>query len=211
MLMAASAQTLPQAPNPLPVHVQSPKIVNSYQWTYRHIDLNKNEETERYTQVFESERDGYWTVQWMILSASDVNRIGTTPERFESATQSFADPRLTGHHEPLKFPLSIGKTWSFKYQYQSKPGSHVDVQQSAVVKGWETVTVPAGTFKTLRVEHAGWYTATEGSRRWRGRISEVYWYAPDALRVVAKEYQDTRPSGSTWEHHRDELVDWRWW
>jgi len=209
-LLSGQAQPLPAAPA-LPVQVQSPKIVTGYQWTYRRLDMRKKEESERFLQAFQTERDGYWTVQWSILSSSDANRLGTTPERFESATQSFADPKLTGLHQPLNFPLTLGKTWSFKYRYETKPGAHVEVDQTATVKAWEDVSTPAGTFKALRVEHAGWYTASEGGKRWRGRISEIYWYSPDALRVVAKEYRDATPSGATWEHHRDELVALRFW
>jgi hypothetical protein len=106
----------------------------------------------------------------------------------------------------LKFPLNVGKTWTFSYEFQSKASTVVEVKQTATVKGWETVTVPAGTFRALRVEHAGWYSAREGSAMWTGRITETFWYAPAARRIVAQEYRDTTGSGEAYDQRRDELV-----
>lgn len=185
---------------------QAPQFVAGQQWTYRRIDLWKNEEVERYSQTFNVQANHRWTVAWGIFSSGDGNRLGTTIEQFDADTHGFADPRMSGQYVPLKFPLAPGKTWSFSYHFQSKPDTLVEVEQTALVTQWEDVTVPAGTFKTLRVEHSGRYKSTQGSQSWQGRITETYWYAPDVGRVVASEYKDTTGRGTTWDQRRDELV-----
>ncbi len=211
VLLAACAapEHKPLPMGSLVAQVQSPKLVSGQQWTYRRVDLWNDVEQERFSQTLDKEVEGRWQVWWNILSAKDESRQGTTSERMSAPTQSFADPRMTGRHEPLKFPLSPGKTWSFSYKFQSKPDTSVSVEQTAVVARWESVTVPAGTFRALRIDHTGHYTATQASKQWRGRITETYWYAPDVLRVVAMEYRDTTGFGTTWEQRRDELVDMR--
>jgi hypothetical protein len=188
---------------------QNPTFVSGQQWTYRRIDLWKGDEVERFTQLLTTPLGAEWGVLWTIESSSDVARVGTTEERFFAATHGFGDSRMTGRHVPLQFPLGVGKSWSFSYKFQSKPQTSVDVKQTATVTGWETVKVPAGTFKALKIEHAGTYTATEGANQWSGRITEVYWYAPAAQRVVAQEYRDTTGTGKIWDQRRDELVSMR--
>jgi hypothetical protein len=216
LLLAASTLWGCANPSPPPAPMGSlaamtlsPKLMAGQQWNYKRMDLWKNEEAERFSQTLMEDANGKWRVYWTILSSIDGTRIGTTPEQFDAATHGFADPLLKGQHQPLKFPLSIGKSWTFSYQYQSKADTLVDVTQTAQVMQWETVTVPAGTFKALRVEHAGRYTATKDNQSWRGRITETYWYAPDAGRVVAQEYKDTTGTGKTWDQRRDELVAMR--
>lgn len=188
---------------------QNPTFVSGQQWTYRRIDLWKGEEVERFTQLLTTPSGGEWAVLWTIESSSDAARLGTTDERFFAATHGFGDSRMTGRHVPLQFPLGVGKSWSFSYKFQSKPQTVVDVKQTATVTGWETVKVPAGTFKALKIEHTGTYVATEDSNQWSGRITEVYWYAPAAQRVVAQEYRDTTGTGKIWDQRRDELVSMR--
>ena len=207
-LLAACAA--PPTPAPPMGSIQSathaPDFIEGQQWTFKRIDLWKNEEIERFSQTFDRQNNGVWAVAWTILQSNDEARVGTTAEQFDSATHGFADARLKGDYVPLKFPLSLGKTWTFSYKFQSKPETLVAVTQSARVTRWEDVTVPAGTFKTLRVEHAGQYTSTEGAQSWSGRITETFWYAPEVGRVVAQEYKDTTGYGATWDQRRDELV-----
>ncbi|TXT37513.1 MAG: hypothetical protein FD135_3506 [Comamonadaceae bacterium] len=188
---------------------QAPQFSAGQQWTYKRIDLWKKEEVERFSQTFNTQTHPTWSVAWGILSSSDKTRLGTTTEQFDANTHGFADPRMTGHYAPLKFPLAPGKTWTFSYNFQSKPDTLIEVTQTAQVTRWEDVTVPAGNFKTLRVEHVGNYKATQGVQSWRGRITETFWYAPEVGRVVAQEYKDTNGRGTTWDQRRDELVAMR--
>ena len=184
-----------------------PRFKPGQQWAYRRVDLWRNQEIERFHQEISREEAGRWKLVWTIIESEDRQRRGSvTEESFSAATHGFADPGLSGQHDPLRFPLSPGKAWDFAYTATVKTNT-IKVTQRAMVTGWETVTVPAGSFRTLRVEHRGTYSATDGSFRWSGKISETYWYAPMAQRIVKREYHDTKGDGSTWDHWRDELVE----
>lgn len=187
--------------------VAAPELLVGQHWTYRRMDLWRNEETESFNQYLIAEVPGYWAVAWTILTSKDAQRLGSvTPERLFTAGHGFNDLRMTGLHEPLRFPLVAGKSWEFRYKFSPKSGSTTTVTQTATVRGWETVKVPAGSFRALRVDHVGTYTTVESSNQWSGQIRETFWYAPSARRVVMHEYQDTGGDGATWDKRRDELV-----
>lgn len=187
----------------------APLLKAGQQWTYRRVDLWRNEETERFRQELAFEEGKRWIVRWTIVDSEDARRRGSiTGEFFDPSSHSFADGSVSGRHLPLRFPLTPGKSWSFDYAVRGS-GKDVKVTQTAVVRGWEEVRVPAGTFRALRVEHEGRYTASESGFSWSGRIREIYWYAPAAGRAVMREYRDTKGDGSPWDQWRDELVEMR--
>lgn len=188
--------------------VDKPMLLSGEHWTYRRMDLWKNEEIERFREDLLGGVGDSSTVLWTILSSQDERRRNSvTYEFIDASTLAFYDPKAEGRHIPLQFPLYPGKTWSFQYTYHPQPVLDLTIRQSGVVEGWESVTVPAGTFRALKVVHHGNYDAAMGGTSWPGHIYETYWYAPDAKRVVKMEYRDTQYSGSTWDQWRDELVD----
>lgn len=179
------------------------------QWTYRRVDLWRNQETERFRQELVFAEAGRWMVRWTILNSDDAQRRGSiTGELFDPASHGFADGKISGNHFPLRFPLNPGKSWSFDYAVHGNTRD-VKIKQTAVVRGWEQVRVPAGSFRALRVEHEGLYSATEAGFSWNGKIRETYWYAPEVGRVVMREYRDTKGDGGPWDQWRDELVAMR--
>lgn len=183
-----------------------PPLRIGQQSTYRRIDLWRNEETERFQQELVFEDRGRWMVRWTILNSEDARRRGSiTGELFDPASHGFADNRISGEYSPLRFPLGAGKSWTFDYVVRSN-NREVKIRQTAVVRGWEEVRVPAGNFRSIRVEHDGLYVASEGGFSWNGRIREIYWYAPTTGRLVMHEYRDTKGDGGTWDHWRDELT-----
>lgn len=198
--------TVPQQVSPVDAkQLEAPILETGQKWTYRRIDLWNHKEIERFRQELMFPDDGLWIVRWSILNSDKYSRMGSvTGEILDPRYQSFSDASMTGEHEPLRFPLSRGKSWKFEY---SIPSKRVTVEQTATVGGWETVTVPAGRFRALRITHEGNYSASAGQFSWSGRITETYWYSPEARRVVKKEYQDTNGEGSTWDQWREELVD----
>lgn len=130
---------------------------------------------------------------------------------------------LTTTVRPLAFPLSPGKTWSVDYVDPIRRGDQLSahVKRTYKVVGWEDVTVPAGTFRTLKIESHGVDdgtfqfastavaagavapgAATTMTQTHRGGVEHIsraesatLWYAP-ALRNFAKTVEDQyRPDG----------------
>ncbi len=80
------------------------------------------------------------------------------------------------------------------------------------VTGWESVTVPAGTFKALRVELNSSRQAT-ASLAMRGaepvRVLHVAWYAPDAKRTVKQVRTTWSATGGKLDEDTFELVRYK--
>jgi hypothetical protein len=72
--------------------------------------------------------------------------------------------------------------------------------------GFESVTVPAGTFFALKIELVGPYRARNSEGSWTGRIEDTLWYSPQVRNAVRYEYKDTTGT-SPYNHEIHELVD----
>ncbi|MFO1323787.1 MAG: hypothetical protein U1F15_06955 [Burkholderiales bacterium] len=81
-----------------------------------------------------------------------------------------------------KWPLEEGKTWEMAW-FQESLGEGV---WKAKVRGWETVTVPAGTFRAMRIEldNSCYYGGVDAG--FCGQ-ADVVWYSPQVKRHVRME------------------------
>lgn len=77
------------------------------------------------------------------------------------------------------------------------------------VVGWESVSVPAGSFKALRVEVNSSRAARANSAQEPQRIQYVAWYASDAKRTVKHVRTVYTSSGSKLDEETYELVKYR--
>ena len=108
------------------------------------------------------------------------------------------------------FPLEVGKTWQRDVEFSNTqtPDKQVNARLEGRVVGWESVTVPAGTFRALKIVVSGWYRASSLDGQWRGRIEDTLWYAPEVRNAVRYEYKDTLEVAPH-SHEVHELV--RYW
>jgi ankyrin repeat protein len=90
---------------------------------------------------------------------------------------------------PLKyfeFPLHPGKTWrQTSIEKNSKTGAVREHTLSATVGNWEDVSVPAGTFRAIKIT-----TQTElldRATRQKSTSTDISWYAPNVRRSVKSE------------------------
>lgn len=111
----------------------------------------------------------------------------------------------------FSFPLKVGKTWRQPVEFTivNRPGDYVRADLEARVVGWESVTVPAGTFLALKIEMGGWYRGRMIDN-WPldGHIEDTAWYSPEVRNVVRYEYKDTA-GVSVFNHEVQELM--RYW
>jgi len=97
--------------------------------------------------------------------------------------------------EYLPFALAGGEppaSWPVPSGYPTYATPYLEWTYVIKVAGWETVTVPAGTFRALRVE-------VEGSRgkdpdpfwwpKQAARFQHTIWYAPEAKRYVKARHR----------------------
>jgi hypothetical protein len=114
-------------------------------------------------------RENYFNIYDM-----DLNWIG-----------QFAEGKRLQSAEPcirvFKWPLRVGEKWSSEYTLRDySRGVHLHPSKVAVnVQTYEKVTVPAGTFDTLRIQ-AG---------------EETFWYAPSIGWVVKEQIGSSGKNG----------------
>ena len=105
-------------------------------------------------------------------------------------TQNNRQHRLFRPHGPsVQFPLAVGKVWSEEYEFVAADGeSRVisRIKAKARVLRRETVTVPAGSFDTLVIQHTIDIEPTKGGRE---TATRTVWYAPEARAFVRNQYE----------------------
>jgi len=108
------------------------------------------------------------------LALSHETRNGELESRNTPARMSFV------------WPLGAGARWEQTYHYQS-PGRKLsyDTTYTATVEGEDTVSVPAGTFRTLKIVHRRIST---------NAITSEEWYAPD-VRMWVRIREPARQDG----------------
>jgi hypothetical protein len=106
-----------------------------------------------------------------------------------------ADGRtFTPFRQFYAFPLHVGKTWSSRMSHPSLAGNRtINAEMKGSVVGWESVTVPAGTFKVAKIviDQPYYSEGVTGGGRGVGRYT--IWYAPEVKRLVQLDY-DERPN-----------------
>ena len=211
LILMLSVPFIAQAADPW--QIDKPSFAPGEEWGYRRFDLWKNNEIERWQQTVTSVIGDHVVLEWNVVDSEDDTRKGSISEEFlDAGTLGFFDTKaIQGKHIPLAFPLFPGKTWSFTYKFDPEKNNSMYIHQKARVEGWETVRVPAGEFRALKVVHTARYNMTDekhywGGYTWSGDIRETYWYAPEAKRVVRMEYSDTGYENAPNDKWRDELV-----
>ena len=100
------------------------------------------------------------------------------------------------------WPTQLEAGWSShvmtKYKTPSDTSAGLLWDQTMRAVGWETVTVPAGTFRALRYTNYVHFTSADSGRRDSLR-HETVWFAPEVGRWVVRESSGT--------YLRDESVD----
>lgn len=196
LLRGVLAAALVCATAPVAAQVAAPTFKPGDSWTYRGIDQYNKQVT------------GTWTREVTAAGAGGIRvatRAGdTTTESVFRAPGEMASgvlgDRARGTMEPAlsvtPFPLAEGKTWSQKViRIDPATNERREMLVTGKVRGWETVKVPAGEFKALKVERT-LYLGDHDSFRGATQRTEIEWYAPEVrgpVRVqVFEEYCERR-------------------
>jgi hypothetical protein len=184
----------------LPVGPPTPKVGEIAR--YKTTDLWNNKELRTsQAELVEIQADRY------VLRTSNSTRPEPVTAHFTSHWQpcrTMKDSDKSVCAGALKFPMQVGD----KYGYEKLPWPNGNGHSSASceVKAEEKVSLPAGTFDTLRVECAGFWNRVFGGT-FSGRQSEVHWYAPSISRIVKTEFTNYDAGGKMDVRERGELVE----
>ncbi len=96
---------------------------------------------------------------------------------------------------PLSFPLTVGETWTSDYDDPQTRGQQTFAHIHRVYKvmGWENVTVPAGTFRAMKIEQ-------NGSAEARYDVPAIAGSRAEASPLGSTVVSQTRPGGVQTRH-----------
>lgn len=191
--------------------VQQPSFRVGDSWTYNKIDLWKKEFQFAVVSTITALTNEQIVLEAAGLDGSGHATVFRTRDlnvvRIESGDNvQISDPFYPNY----AFPLQVGKTWQREVTFRSSADSSKEVHASlrGRVVGWELVTVPAGTFRALRIDLEGGYRAISFGGNWSGAIRDRLWFAPEVRNAVKYEYEDT-VGGSRYTSERYELLRYR--
>ena len=106
----------------------------------------------------------------------------------------------------VRLPLAVGKTWRVEfYARNTQTGVNLKSSISSKVVAQETITTPAGTFDTFKIERTGReFKTTDPSKLFETQM--VAWYAPKINHWVRRTYSvkyEKRTRSSTSEELSD--------
>ncbi len=115
------------------------------------------------------EFDSSWTPEW-------------------NAVTSYTGLMFRPHTGIFRFPLRVGDKHSVKFATLQLRGNTVMTHStgSATVVGWETIEVPAGKFRAIKVEQESSVQPLDGSRALQQQAT--YWYVPEVRRWVKFQF-----------------------
>jgi hypothetical protein len=166
--------------------VNAPAVKVGDRWTFKRTDRVEKVEAQKIGEV-----------AWEVVAVDDKTyEVRATLKGRESAPVTRILMRDGGllvdgtlKFEPfqpvLSFPLEQGKEWSGRYKYPSPTTSEtVDAQLSGKAVEWESVTVPAGTYKALKIRYSGRWGMMRGPYRIGGEFDRTGWYVPELRQWV---------------------------
>jgi hypothetical protein len=164
-----------EKPEPGALVVKTPTLSVGETWAYK--TSNDNTVILTITKLTTSEifvrnthgKTGVYDRQW---------NLKTNPSRNEEHVEWKFLPKMQRYN----FPMFVGKVWKEEHVEQSR-ARKVEVLGLAMVLAEEQVTVPGGTFKTLKVFIQHECIAPDGAKN-EGYRQSTYWYAPKIKRHV---------------------------
>ncbi len=123
----------------------------------------------------------------LIYEKSSLNRLGIM-DKAKQIPYEGRNKRL------FNFPLEIGKSWKDKFSSKAALKEYTYLETFTVL-GWEDIVVPAGKFKTIKIEYK---QSSSDEPAKEGRL--WYWYSPDAKYMIKCQYE----KGRYW----DAAYDW---
>ena len=204
--------------------LDAPAVAAGDMWTYR--DTRETGQTG-WTQTHDEIKVSRTTTSTIYFSQKQSDSTQPIKEVFAGldwARIRDVNGKETVVNKPLSFPLSIGKTWEIQYteQHPNKAHKYEQMNDKYTVVGYESIDVPAGKFKALKIEVEGKWVAEkepaqaviQGAETTQngtsmttevrkttadtasGRLYKAFWYVPEVKRWV-KSVEEYYSSGGT--------------
>ncbi len=187
--------------------VAKPDVKAGDTWKYRHTDSQQ----KHGPVVFE------FKVTFVGPNAVEAvsvlpngNEIDTTWTPEWNAVTDARSGSFFPHSGLFKFPLKPGTTYQSQYEVVRPRQNTFDSKNTVHVKvlGWEQVSVPAGTFRALRIEATGTTDRLDKRNPGFGALHTVVWYVPELKRWAKRIFETMDRRGRPARHDSEELLEY---
>jgi hypothetical protein len=175
LLLAFPILSASQTNAPIP----KPEIKEGDSWNYRGTNVLAPGTHEHETRVsFANDK----VILVVSTRKSDGKEFDSAWTREWNAVTSYAGVMYRPHAGVFRFPLRAGDKYEVKFEVLRPRVNTVvtSVTGTAKVVGWDTVEVPAGKFRAMRVEAEGAYRELDGSGSYQQHAT--LWYVPEVKR-----------------------------
>jgi hypothetical protein len=189
--------------------VERPSLAVGDQWTMRKVDLWTRREVGRTRWEVAQVGDTEATLVQSVVATGTTAAEPPQRKAVDARTWTFADSNRNGNSVELAFPLMVGKKWTseFKTAHASSTSHLIPHSRSAHVEGWESVTVPAGTFMAMRISYVDRIMLSITDATFPAYIHETVWYVPSVKWYVKREEVVRNPLKKIETQTLEELVD----
>jgi len=192
--------------------IERPAMKPGDTWVYR----NTTEQGQSWNQTHDELRVTRVTASSIFYTSKPTGGSQLSPKDLLASLDWARIRNVNGKetvvNRPLSFPLSEGKSWAVAYEEQHPNSAHKfeRFDNTFTVLGYETVEVPAGKYKALKIESEGhWVAALETSQtaaqsakatsqgvtmvtqvqktsaqEATGKTYKAFWYVPEIKRWV---------------------------
>jgi hypothetical protein len=211
---AAPASAAPALASPAPAPAPAaalatafPRVGDTWQYRVRSMWKNVEERTFVHQVTAVSEREVRETMSEVASgdNASESKSFGSDPRFVEWRGKGFYFVEFNPFLQVFG-ALQPDTAWKSLTVPVESPSSWYSQGR---VRGWDSISVPAGSFKALRVELNSSRAARASSVQEPQRVQYVIWYAADAKRTIKHVRTVYAASGSKLDEETYELVKYR--
>lgn len=180
--------------------IVKPEIRAGDRWTYRGTNMITPGTHEYETRVSFIDAKVILMVSTIKNDGKEVDSSSTPELNFLTAHSGLM---FRPHSGLFRFPLRVGDQHEVRYEQLRPRVNTVESSTTGSVKvvGWESVEVPAGKFRAVKLELDSMVKPLDGSRAFPRQLS--VWYAPEVRRWVKLQGETPRNKFS------EELLDYK--
>lgn len=180
--------------------VPRPHVEAGDSWTYRAENVLGQGKDEHETVIHRADGKVLHVVSTRKSDGKEIDSIWTADWNAMTSYTGFIYRPNTGIY---RYPMRAGDRHTTEFQVMRPRVNTLmfHAKMTVTVVGWETVEVPAGKFRALKVDASGTWQLADGSGAFLQQIT--IWYAPEVRRWVKLEGRN--PKGFLYE----ELISYK--
>jgi hypothetical protein len=197
--------------------IDMPTVKEGDSWEFQNYDMWSGRMTSSYSKQVIGVMGEYVRVSYDTREISKTGEIGRPVQSDATLRADMNATAVVGgqkyERSYYKWPLEVGKRWTS--QFKSDLPANGNASAGAVpqfmtttleceVKEWETIIVPAGKFKALKIVAKGNWTIGSPATS-SGSYTAIRWYSPDAKAEVQYTYDAFGADGTPLTRTKQQL------